>query len=340
MWIVGIAVMASTAAAALMSETTRAQMQVRMRDTTSAPTAASIPIRVELLRSEKLGQDNQMNLRVGAGGDAGSGRVLLYVDQVTIRLRDGTPVIVRGNQGSNAIVAPGNPLGASIHWLHDETDFVSLFSLPLSFGQRSAIAKGVTGLELTGRVYVLKPRTLGLLPIEPRRSLARDGTRIQILAVTPARDGGTLSVQSTSAVQTSAPPPFDRLRAFAGRQYAFVNEARGEAVYPYSTSVTSGPNTLVLPSMPLVNETATLQMKATAGTVRDAAWFMGARLALVEWKQVATHDVRIPIVDVPTPPELRPHDSVTQPRHSVPAAPGRSSALKRGLTGKPQELAT
>jgi len=258
---------------------------------------------VELLRSETLGQDDHMDLRVAAAGDAGSRRVLLYVHRVTIQVRDGRPVIVWGDQTSNSIVAAGNPLGAGIHWLPNEADSFSSFSRPLSSEQRSAIAKGVTGLEVEGSIQILEARTIGTLPVEPNRSSIRHGTRLTVLSVTPAPDGGMLSVRSTSALQS--PPtsfPSDRLRALTGRQYVLVNETRGEAVYPYTTgSVDEADMWLVLPTMSLLNKTSTLQMKAFGGAVRDATWFIGARLALVEWKQVDTYDVRIPIVEVPAP---------------------------------------
>jgi hypothetical protein len=122
-----------------------------------------------------------------------------------------------------------------------------------------------------------------------------------------------LSVQSTAALQSQPSHFLSDPRALAGRQYALVNEARGEADYPYTTESHAGQDLLfVLPSMSLLNNTSTLQMRAYGGTVRDATWFMGARLALLEWKEVDTYDVRIPIVQVPTPPELRPRDSTIQ----------------------------
>ena len=67
---------------------------------------------------------------------------------------------------------------------------------------------------------------------------------------------------------------------------------------------------MVLPSLSLTDETATLEMKSsTLGVVRDSAWFMGARVALVQWTLRGQYDVRVPIVEVPTPPELRGRES-------------------------------
>lgn len=234
-----------------------------------------------------------MNLRVAAAGDPGSRRLLLYLDQVTIRLRDGTNEIVRAPLGTNAVVAAGNPFGASTHWLGM---VVPSFSLSLSYEQRSAIARGVTRLELAGTMYALEPRIIATLPMEGNRSLTRDGTRLRIVSATPAADGGTVSVQSTSAAAIGWSLPFDRLRGlYTQREYNLVNEAHGEAVVPQTTAG-GGSYMLVLPGMPLMNQTATLEMKAVPGMVRDAAWFKGARVALVEWNESGTYDVRTPIV--------------------------------------------
>jgi hypothetical protein len=252
---------------------------------------------VELLGSDRLGKENRINLRVT--GNAGSRRLLLYLEQVTIRLRDGTEVNAQGELGANSVVAAGNPFDGNVHWLRDEA--VPSFSLPLSFDQRTAIAKGVTGLELVGTMYVLEPRTLGMLPIESNRSLTRDGTRLEILSVTPAPDGGAVSLQNTSAVAIQWSLPQNRLRGlYTQREYLLVNEPRSEVVWPQMTISTKSA-ALVLPGLPLVNETATLQMKAGTGIVRDAAWFSSARLALVEWSESGTYEVHAPIVEVPAP---------------------------------------
>jgi hypothetical protein len=222
-------------------------------------------------------------------------------------------VTVRGLDFSSALVAAGNPFATNVRWLHSEQDLFSRFALPLSFEQRSAISKGVTGLELVGTVLAFEPRTIGMLPIEPNRSLTRDGTRLRIVSATPALNGGTVVVRATSLQQPYPDPFLDRFGTFAGRQYAFVNEARREAVVPSRTGGGGGSNMLVLPSMPFSAETATLELKPSNATVvPDSAWFMGARLALVQWTLSGHYDVRVPIVEVPTPQELRSRDSTVQ----------------------------
>jgi hypothetical protein len=298
MWIVAIVVVTSAVTAASMSEPTPANAT-----TASTPAAMRMPIRVEVLYADRLGKDEYLNLRVAAGADPGPRRFVLAVHRVTVRLRDGTAMSVGEKGYSSVVVAAGNPLGSSIRWLHSESDLEPQFSLQLSPEQRSAISKGVTGLELSGSVYVLEPRIIAMVPITQQRSVTGNGMRLRILNATPASDGGELNVETVSVAQLQTTPSLSlgpialRLR----NQWALVNEARGEAVYPVQPRSSSGLDQLVLPSLRLATEAPTLQLKQFQGTVRDAAWFMGTRLALVGWTSRGRYDVDVPIVKVPTP---------------------------------------
>jgi hypothetical protein len=304
-WIVAIAVVTSAVTGATMSDPTLANATTANATPSPAPAAMRIPIRVELPFADRLGEREYLSLVATAGGDAGPRRLVLAIDRVTVRLKDGTAVPVRGRNPTTVVVAAGNPLGANIHRLRGPNDFESHFSLELSPEERAAISKGVNGLELSGTVYVSEPRIIGALPITQKQSLIRNGTRLRVLNVAPASDGGTLIVERVSVAQLQETSP---LLAFAQRssdQYFLVNDARGEAVYLSQNSSTTGPGVLVLPSLRLGFETATLQQKGFQGTVRDAAWFMGTRVALVGWTLRGSYDVRVPIVEVPTPAEYR-----------------------------------
>jgi len=301
-WLVAVAVVVVAVSAAFAGVPARAH----------APTMGSVPIRVELARSDRLGTEERMSFRVAVDTDTVSRRLILAVPRVIVHLKDGTDVTVWGNGLSSALVAAGNPLAANIRWLRSERDRFATFALPVSFEQRSAISKGVIGLELVGTVFALEPRTIRTLPLEPNRSFKRDGIRLRIVSVTPAPDGGTVVVHATSVLQPEPFPLLDRFGTLGGRQYALVNEARREAVVPFKTGGGGVLNLLVLPSMSLGDETITLQLRTNSTVPRDSAWFMGARLALVQWTLSGQYSVRVPIVEVPTPPEPRSRDSTVQ----------------------------
>jgi len=300
-WIGAIAVVVTAVNAAVMSEPARAH----------AATATSAPIRVELLRSDRLGKDAQMSFGVVADSTTVVRRFILTVAKVTVRLKDGTAVTVPGTRNSTSLVTAGNPFGANLRWRLNVTPAVSGFCLPLSAEQRSAISKGFTGLELSGTVHILEPRTLGTLPIATNRSLMRDGTRLRILNATLAPDGLTVGAQATSLPRPESHLFMGRL-GFAVRQYAFVNESRREAADPTKSDMRpTGESYLVLPTLPLATEVDFVELKAPPDLL-NAAWFMGARLAVVEWREQASHDVHVPIAEAPTPPELRSRDSTTE----------------------------
>jgi len=309
-WIVAITVVAVAVTAAFNADLSVPQFRSSAR--AQKATTASSPIRLELQRSDRLGKEEEMILRVAVDTDTVSRRLILAVPRVIVHLKDGTDVTVWGNGLSSALVAAGNPLAANIRWLRSERDRFATFALPVSFEQRSAISKGVIGLELVGTVFALEPRTIRTLPLEPNRSFKRDGIRLRIVSVTPAPDGGTVVVHATSVLQPEPFPLLDRFGTLGGRQYALVNEARREAVVPFKTGGGGVLNLLVLPSMSLGDETITLQLRTNSTVPRDSAWFMGARLALVQWTLSGQYSVRVPIVEVPTPPEPRSRDSTVQ----------------------------
>ncbi|HET7372313.1 MAG TPA: hypothetical protein VFJ20_02980, partial [Gemmatimonadaceae bacterium] len=182
------------------------------------------------------------------------------------------PVI---GQGVTWILLPGGPPARP------------QYSIPLDNAQRAAIAGGIATAELTGQMWVVEPRVAGVFPLEIGSRVAHNGTRIAIEQLSHSSGDVALQLRIASIPRDQfAMNVAMSIGAFAGREFALLNESRHEAISLAQRGSSGGGSPMVLPGTNVEDSELSLEASPYPGAVErsvDNDWFRSARLVQIDW---------------------------------------------------------
>jgi len=238
---------------------------------------------------------------VGAAGDH---RYVLHTSDARLEMGDGiTSAAELGTQWVT-LSLPAMPLRADLEWR--EKPFRPIpqpMTILLNEEQLDAVARGGVRVIIQGRVVVMEPRLVGVLPLVEGARVASHGTRLEVLDVDPDATDDLMQLRVSTVGRADQRPGepdswFHRGPAGDGRiLYALVNDDRSEAVVigprgGWGTAVGG-----VLPGLSAWSMVWDLGFgrrsdgQPVERPSRD--WVASAHLAVLEWTPVGGFPVRI-----------------------------------------------
>jgi hypothetical protein len=282
----------------------------RAPDSPEAMIAGPAPLTVALEPADPRApsQHGQLPIVIHVSG-LGEGRsARLDVPLIELRLHDGS---VLHAPVENSIIDAGGvwpsrfvpPRIAGIRWLvTSPSEEVRNTVVPrLTGAQRRAVAEGIAGVAVEGRVSIWESLPSGTLPIVVGAETTANGRRTRIAAWTPD-DELSVVVVDESSIDPSPASAWPFTSMFGREGFALVNESRGEAVPLGRTQSSGGLDGLVLPGAPLRSEQVHFGLRAgpTADTMLpDADWLRGARLMPVRSHLLGVYRIRTEVKDWP-----------------------------------------
>ena len=284
-WIVGaVAVVASYTFLLLSSESATAR----------PITPPSDQARLVLTESAVSVQDRLLILNIRADNALVSRSLTFIPDTVLLRLRDGSRLQLVPRSGPVVMHVsgiPGAPHARQMTFLPD-LQSRSSFAVVLTDEQRLAVMRGVSAIEVAGRMSVQEPRITASIPLVVGASVSERGSRNRILSVQSTADSMVVVLEQSTVAGAQRPfiytaDPDAPVGMAVWPRFAAVNAARGEAVSLENRNSSGGAGWIVLPGASVQDGTLHLvgrrDARFTAPFVLDAAWYQGAKLLIIDW---------------------------------------------------------
>jgi hypothetical protein len=208
-------------------------------------------------------------------------------------------VTLYSTAGALTLHAPGLYTDSDIRWL-DGVDYSagSGFTVALTDDQSRAIAAGVSAIAVRGTVRLTRPRITASMPFASGASAVHDGTRIRVERLTRGPDSVAVDLITSDVLRTQSGQgwvgntPFERIS-----RVALVNDSRHEAVTITRTKGQGSGVFALLPGLRLDQNKAHFRVDRQGSLLpaRDAAWYDGSRLVVLEWVPRGEWTMDVPV---------------------------------------------
>ena len=269
---------------------------------TATPSVAAVNAPLELTDSGATVQGGYLVLHLYGKHPDEKRSIRFLCDTTIVHLRDGSTVSLVPRFGPVNLHNAAIPVADSIRYrIEARGAEFSGVAYQLDDTERSALAGGMTSIEVAGRINEYSPSLSASLPLRVGTTVTENGTRFGIAGV-----GYTTDSLTVNLVRSSVLPPQSFSAAgntaasfFGGGpespNFVLVNTARHETIPLQNHSTSSSSSWVVLPGAPL--QQSSLQLIPMTNprsheTIKpDANWVRDARLVLIDWKSVASYRV-------------------------------------------------
>lgn len=239
-----------------------------------------------------------LDLRV-ANGDSLHAYTFIC-DTLIVHLSDGSTKSLVPRWGVINLQTASLPRLGVVRWHSPGSRAVSKVAYALDDDEQIALARGVSSVELAGRVNSYAPDFTAALPLRPGQQAVRDGTRFRISKIEYPPDSMSVELMTVSVTgPKSAPLPLldlqDPFMWADAPRFVLVNRRLAEGLLLQSKSNSVSNGWVVLPGAPLEQRTTRLvpirHLDQLDTIPSNRSWYSDAELYLFRWRARGTYRV-------------------------------------------------